>query len=114
MQRANRIKELREQRRWTQTTLGAKIGASKETIYKIEHGVQRITESQAHALAAVFGVRIDDLYEAESERGLGRGEAMPFAPDASTLESCVPLDEGHRWYQLNKSHLDQIAYRDIT
>lgn len=113
MQRANRVKELRAKRGWTQATLGAKIGVAKETISKIERGgVQRITESQAHALAEVFGVRLDDLYEAESATGAGLEEAMPFVPDASSFEFSIPLEENQCWYQIKKSRLDEIGYRD--
>ncbi len=111
--RANRIKDLREKRGWTQGTLAAKIGEpNAETISKIERGVQRITESQLHTLATVFGVRIDDLYAAGSQCQAVVKEATSFSPDASSFQSQIPLQESHRSYQINKSHLDQLGYRD--
>ncbi len=113
MQRANRVRKLRDEKRWTGQALADKIGVSKETISKIERRVQGITEPQAHALANVFGISIDDLYEAGPEpvRGLAE-EATPFEPDAGSFEARIPLEEHQSWYILKHSHLDQIGYFD--
>jgi transcriptional regulator with XRE-family HTH domain len=113
MQRANRVMILRKQMGWSQAQLGAKIDVAKETISKIERRVQGITEGQAHAMATVFGVRIDDLYEAGTEYAPGLAEeAAPFVPNASSFESRIPLEENQSWYRISKSYLDQLGFMD--
>jgi putative transcriptional regulator len=115
MQRANRIKTLRIEKQWPQKALAAKIGVSKETISKIERRVQGITEPQAQALASIFNVSMDDLYEPSAEPQPGFAEeAARFAPAPDSLESRIPLEEHQSWYRLSKSYLDQIGYFDGT
>ena len=113
MQRQNRVKLLRKQLGWTQTQLGTQIGVRKETIYKIEARLQGITEGQAHALANVFGIKIDDLYEPGNEHAPGLAEeAAPFKPLAASFEARIPLEENQSWYRVKKSYLDQLNYVD--
>jgi DNA-binding XRE family transcriptional regulator len=113
MQRRNSVKAIRRERGYTQATLAAMIGVKKETISKIERHVQHITEPQAHRLATVLKVAIDNLYESGLEPLPGFAEeAVPFIPDAGSFEARVPLDEDQKWYQIKKNYLDQIGYWD--
>lgn len=63
----NRIRELREGRRWTQAQLGKKIGAARNTISGYETGDRQLTPALICALCDLFGCTADYL--------LGRSEA---------------------------------------
>jgi transcriptional regulator with XRE-family HTH domain len=60
-----RIKRLRDGRRWTQTDLASKSGVSYATISRLERGVE--TRSGRHnratmvALATALGVSVEDI-----------------------------------------------------
>ena len=53
------IRELREERRWTQLELGNKLGVTPVTVYNWERGQHMPTALQLRALAAAFGVSMD-------------------------------------------------------
>ena len=57
----NRIRELRTARGWTQTQLGKRIGAAKNTISGYENGERQITPSTICALCDLFGCTSDYL-----------------------------------------------------
>ena len=63
----NRIRELREDRRWTQSQLGKRIGAARNTISGYETGDRQLTPALICALCDLFGCTADYL--------LGRSEA---------------------------------------
>lgn len=58
----NRVRDLREAKKLTQTELGDAIGTHYHTIQRIEKAKTRIMPKHEHALAELFGVRIEDLY----------------------------------------------------
>ena len=55
------IRELREERSWTQLELGNKLGVTPVTVYNWERGQHMPTAPQLRALARVFGVSMDDI-----------------------------------------------------
>ena len=62
------IKTERENREWTQTDFGAKIGINSSAISRIENGTQKFSKSKLQKLSELFGVslqEIKDLYYAD-------------------------------------------------
>ncbi|AZF90842.1 hypothetical protein CHPC925_0041 [Streptococcus phage CHPC925] len=57
----NRLKELRELRKMTRVELAEKIGVSKLTVLKWEHGTSKISRREAKKLADFFGVSVGYL-----------------------------------------------------
>jgi transcriptional regulator with XRE-family HTH domain len=55
------IRELREERGWTQLELGNKLGVTPVTVYNWERGQHIPTALQLRSLARVFGVLMDDI-----------------------------------------------------
>lgn len=58
----NRLRVLRAERRWSQESLGAAVGVSRQTINSIETGKYDPSLRLVFRLAAVFGCRIEDLF----------------------------------------------------
>ena len=58
-----RIKEYRQQRGWTQADLGDRIGASKAHVSEMEGGKKNPSTPLMERMAAVFGVKVSDLFE---------------------------------------------------
>lgn len=56
-----RLKQLREQRGWSQTELAQKIGVSKQTIHEYELGRKSPSRENLSALADVFNTSVDYL-----------------------------------------------------
>lgn len=59
--RGERLKELREKRGWTQQELATKVGASRNTINRLEIGNRTPSLALLICLAEVLGVKLDDL-----------------------------------------------------
>jgi transcriptional regulator with XRE-family HTH domain len=55
------IRQLREDRGWTQVDLAVKIDVAPSTIYNWERGKFEPRVSQLRDLAEVFGVRMDEI-----------------------------------------------------
>ncbi len=55
------IRQLREEKGWTQLDLANQIGVTPGTIWSWEKGRFEPRASQLRALAEVFGVRMDDI-----------------------------------------------------
>lgn len=80
----NRVKELREAAKLTQTELGEKIGVTWQTISRIENAHTRIMPKHEKTLAEVFEIDPADLYEA---RELSRlSEDDEWKEDVATFE----------------------------
>ena len=62
---ANRLREAREGKGWTQADLAEKIGVSRKTINTVENGVFVPSTVIALKLARVFGRRVEDLFSLE-------------------------------------------------
>ena len=68
------IRELREERGWTQLELAYKAGVTPATVSNWERGVFEPKASQLRALARLFGVSMDDV-ALINEQEVGQGKA---------------------------------------
>ena len=59
----NRLAELRAQREWRQVDLAERLGVSRQTINAIETGKYDPSLPLAFALARLFKLRIEDMFE---------------------------------------------------
>ena len=59
---ANRLREARDERRWTQADLAALVGVSRQTINSIETGRFEPSLSLALKLARLIGVPVEALF----------------------------------------------------
>ncbi len=62
------IKKERENREWTQTEFGAKIGINSSAISRIENGSQKFSKSKLKKLAELFQIenqKVIDLFFAD-------------------------------------------------
>jgi len=59
----NSVRERRQQLRWTQQDLAQQLGVSRQTINAIETGKYDPSLPLAFALAALFGCRIEDVFD---------------------------------------------------
>jgi putative transcriptional regulator len=57
-----RLRQLRRAREMTQTALGRRVGLNKATISMIESGARKPSLDKARALAAEFGVSVEDAF----------------------------------------------------
>lgn len=55
------IRELREERGWTQLELAVKVGVTPSTVWSWEKGRYEPRASQLRAIAETFGVSMDDI-----------------------------------------------------
>ena len=63
----NRLKELRLARRWSQSDLGEALSVSRQTVNSIENGRYDPSLPLAFAIADVFGLTIEDIFQNEKE-----------------------------------------------
>ena len=71
----NRIRDLRESKKWTQDQLGKKIGAARNTVSGYENEDRQLTPALIHALCDLFNCSADYL--------LGRSSSpLPMVSDA--------------------------------
>lgn len=59
----NRLRELREERGWTQSDLGDLIGTSRQTIVSIEKGKYDPSLPVAFRIAQLFGLSIENIFK---------------------------------------------------
>jgi len=57
-----RLRQLRRAREMSQATLGERVGLDKSTICMIEKGHRQPSFEKARAIAAEFGVPVEDLF----------------------------------------------------
>ena len=62
------IRQLREERGWTQLELAYKLGVTPATVSNWERGVFDPKALQLRALARAFGVSMDDIALSEGEK----------------------------------------------
>ena len=116
-----RIKQLRQERGWSQSELGEKLGVKKAAVQKWESGhVQNLKNSTIRQLCELFRKSpsffiFDDHELMCDERisdGLGLLEAIQrtYGDDViSLLEMFVSLDDEHRSYVLSyASHISIV------
>jgi transcriptional regulator with XRE-family HTH domain len=58
-----RLKELRNQKGWSQATLAAKLGVTREYLARLEGGQHDPPLSTVERLAKILGVRVSKLIE---------------------------------------------------
>ena len=63
----NRLRDLRAKRHWSQEELGARVGVSRQAIIAIETGKFDPSLPLAFKLARVFGMAIEDIFEADGK-----------------------------------------------
>lgn len=62
----NKLRELRGERNWSQAELAERVDVSRQTINAIETGKYDPSLPLAFALARVFKLRIEDLFDDRS------------------------------------------------
>ena len=65
---SNRLREVRDERRWTQAELATRVGVSRQTINSIETGRFEPSLSLALKLALLIGVPVETLFSLRDER----------------------------------------------
>lgn len=63
----NRLRVLRAEREWSQGDLGERTGVSRQTINALETGKYDPSLPLAFKIAAVFGKRIEEIFEPGDE-----------------------------------------------
>jgi len=63
----NRLRVLRAERQWSQGELAERAGVSRQTIHAIEVGKYDPSLPLAFRLAAIFDLRIEELFEPDVE-----------------------------------------------
>lgn len=63
----NRIKEMRQERGWSQTELAKRAGSTQNTISSLETGQYSPTAFLAAVLCAVFECKFEDLFWLDKE-----------------------------------------------
>ena len=63
----NRLKVLRAERNWSQAKLAELLGVSRQTINSIETGKYDPSLPLAFKIAALCGLRIEEIFEPETE-----------------------------------------------
>lgn len=58
----NRLRELRASRRWSQAELADRLDVSRQTVNSIENGRYDPSLPLAFKIAAVFDMRIEDIF----------------------------------------------------
>ena len=59
----NRMRELRTERGWSQTALGERLSVSRQTVNAIENERYDPSLPLAFAIARVFGLKIEEIFQ---------------------------------------------------
>ena len=78
----NSLLERRREAGWSQARLAELVGVTRLTVISIEKGRFDPSLPLAFRLAALFGVRIEDLFSPEPDPVVDRGIAPDADPDA--------------------------------
>lgn len=65
----NRLRVLRAERSWSQAELADRLGVSRQTVNALETGKYDPSLPLAFRIAAVFGLRIEDVFEPDGGAG---------------------------------------------
>jgi putative transcriptional regulator len=68
----NRLRVLRAERRWSQAELAERLGVSRQTINAIETGKYDPSLPLAFAIARLFGMRIEEVFEPDEAAAVQR------------------------------------------
>jgi transcriptional regulator with XRE-family HTH domain len=85
------IRQLREERGWTQLELANRLGVTPSTIYNWERGRFDPRASQLRQLADAFGVKMDDIKLVPEEPGKARRRGL--APTTSGAKPMASFGE---------------------
>jgi len=72
----NRIKVLRAERGWSQAELATRVGVSRNSIISIENGRYDPSLPLAFAIADVFGLAIEEIFQREPQRTTNHVETV--------------------------------------
>lgn len=64
----NRLRELREEKGWSQQSLAEKLDVSRQTVISIEQGKYDPSLPLAFAIASVFSAKIEDIFIPQGKR----------------------------------------------
>ena len=70
----NRVRQLRNERGWSQLLLGEKVGVSRQAINAIENGKYDPSLTLAFGFAMLFEQRIEEIFGPPETRPLVRPE----------------------------------------
>ena len=62
----NRVRELRGERGWSQAQLGDELGVSRQTVNAIETGKYDPSLPLAFAIARLFGLAIENVFDPDA------------------------------------------------
>ncbi len=84
---AKTLRQLREERDWSQLDMAVRLGVSVNSIYKWERGLAVPTERNRYRLARLFGVGVAAITFEAAERDAGGSDAWndPGGAEAGTF-----------------------------
>ena len=85
MTQGERIKEIRKTLDLTLDKFGEKLGVTKQTVSRIENGVNNVTDQMARSVCREYNVNYDYLM-------YGEGEMFDNLPQTIVDELCVQYD----------------------
>lgn len=85
MTQGERTKEVRKTLKMTLEEFGSKVGVTKQTISRIENGVNNLTDQMAKSICREFNVNYDWLM-------YGEGEMFSNVPQTILDELCIQYD----------------------
>ena len=83
------IRQLREERGWTQLELANRLGVTPSTIYNWERGRFEPRASQLRQLAQAFAVKMDDIELVPEEPGKALGGSLAQRGNASRARAAA-------------------------
>lgn len=84
MQIGERVRELRQQARWSLRKLEQKSGVDKSSINRVEHGKAGYDIRMHEKLARAFGLTLPEFYEGIESRSNGTKAIQPTSGGAET------------------------------
>ncbi|HEX2258128.1 MAG TPA: helix-turn-helix transcriptional regulator [Actinomycetota bacterium] len=76
----NRLRVLRAERKWTQAELATKLGVSRQTINSIENEKYDPSLPLAFRMAALFDLRIEEIFSFEEGEPPSPGRSLSRGP----------------------------------
>lgn len=71
----NRLRVLRAERRWSQAVLADNLGVSRQTVNAVETGRYDPSLPLAFAIARLFGLAIEEVFDPNGPAGLPGNDA---------------------------------------
>lgn len=108
------IRELREQRQWTQEQMAEKLGLTRNGYAKIERGESTPTLTRLEDIAQVLGIRLSDLLQLEHKNVVYQiGEN--YHGNNNTYHNTAKLEHEIETLKLIITHKDELlAQKDST